>query len=164
MTSPASANDPQLALFRQTIASVAYRAAKALRGVPADFAEFRAGPKTRTPAQILAHLGDLFDWALSQAEGKETWHDSPAIDWQAGSARFFTALDKFDKYLASGAPVAVPFTRLFCGAIADAHAHIGQINILRGIAGCPVRAENYSRADIVPGRVGADQTPPKREF
>jgi hypothetical protein len=164
MTSAAATADPELALLRFTVASVAYRGAKALRGVPDNFAEFEAGPKTRTPGQILAHLGDLFDWALTQAEGRTKWHDSPAIGWQAGSERFFAALEKFDRYLASGAPISGPLTRLFGGAIADAHCHIGQINVLRGIAGCPVRPENYSRAEIVAGRVGSDQAPPEMEF
>lgn len=168
MTSPAAANDPridsQIALLRHTLASLAYRAAKAFRGAPPEFAAFKASPRTRTPGEILAHLGDLFDWALTQCEGKVAWHDSPALDWHAGSARFFAALDKFDKYLASGAPVGVSPAVLFQGAIADAHGHVGQINMLRGIAGCPIRAEDHSRAAVVAGRVGAEQTPPEQEF
>jgi hypothetical protein len=164
MTSPAVSPDPERALLRHTVATVAYRGGKAVRGVSDDFAEFKAGPKTRTPGQILGHLGDLFDWALTQCEGKETWHESEVTSWQAGTEHFFAALEKFDAYLASGAPLAMPATHLFQGAIADALTHIGQINILRGIAGCPVRAEYYSRAPIVVGRVGAEQSPPKREF
>jgi hypothetical protein len=51
--------------LRHTLATLAYRGGKALRGAPAEFAEFHAGLTTRTPAQILAHIGDLLDWALS---------------------------------------------------------------------------------------------------
>jgi hypothetical protein len=157
-------NDPQIALLRHTLASVAYRGSKALRGAPADFANFKAGPKTRTPGEILAHLGDLFDWALSQCEGRTAWHDSPATDWQGGSARFFAALEKLDSYLASGKPSAVPATVTFQGAIADALGHIGQINLLRGLAGSSIRPEDHSAAHLAIGRVGADQVPPDREF
>jgi hypothetical protein len=32
------------------------------------------------------------------------------------------------------------------------------------MAGAPIKAENYSRAKIEAGRVGADQETPKREF
>ena len=54
--------------------------------------------------------------------------------------------------------------RLFQGAIADSLAHVGQLAMLRRLAGANMKSENYSRADIVSGRVGAEQTPPKREF
>jgi hypothetical protein len=157
-------NDPQIALLRHTLASVAYRGAKALRGAPANFATFKAGPKTRTPGEILAHLGDLFDWALTQCEGKTAWHDAPALDWEAGSARFFAALEKLDNFLAMGKPSAVPATVTFQGAIADALGHIGQINLLRGLAGSPVRPEDHSAAHLALGRVGANQAAPDREF
>jgi hypothetical protein len=32
------------------------------------------------------------------------------------------------------------------------------------MAGCPMRGENYYRAQIVAGRVGEDQATPVREF
>ena len=164
MTQVAPTADPQIALLRHTIATVAYRGAKALRGVPDDFPTFKAGPKTRTPGEILAHLSDLYDWALTQVQGQEKWHDSPAVDWQADTDRFFAAVGKLDEYLASGSPLHTPSIKIFQGAVADSLAHIGQINILRGIAGCRVRPENYSRAEIVTGRVGSEQTPPEREY
>ena len=53
---------------------------------------------------------------------------------------------------------------LFQGPIADALTHVGQIAMLRRIAGCAMKGENYYKADIVKGRVGQEQTPPKREF
>jgi hypothetical protein len=159
-----SYDNSEIALLRHTLATVAYRAGKALRGVPEDFPKFKAGPKTRTPGEILAHLSDLYDWALTQCEGREAWHDTPPTDWAGDTQRLFVALAKVDGYLASGAPLGMAPAQLFQGAIADSLAHIGQINILRGIAGSSVRAENYCRAEIVVGRVGAEQTPPKLEF
>jgi hypothetical protein len=36
--------------------------------------------------------------------------------------------------------------------------------MLRRLAGAPIRGENYSRSDIVAGRVGPEQTAPRREF
>ena len=122
------------------------------------------GESTRTPAQILAHLGDLLDWALSLAEGKEVWHDSPPLSWEQGTARFFAALEAFDQRLASDAPLACSAEGLFQGPIADSLTHVGQIAMLRRLAGCPVRGENYLRAEISIGRVGPEQAKPKREF
>ncbi len=137
MASPTAANDPQIALLRHALATVAYRAGKALRGAPPEFAAFKAGPNTPcTPAEILAHLGDLYDWALTQCEGHQAWRETPPTDWNSPTPqRFFIALEKVDAYLVSGAPLGMPPTQLFQGAVADSLTHIGQINILRGIAG-----------------------------
>jgi hypothetical protein len=48
--------------------------------------------------------------------------------------------------------------------IADALTHIGQIAMLRRLAGAPVRGENYFRAEIILGRVGPEQSVARVEF
>lgn len=159
-----NSSDPELSLLRHTVATLAYRGGKAIRNAPPDFAQFRASAATRTPTGILAHIGDLLDWALSQARGKEEWHSSKPLPWAQETARFFSGLDALDKRLASGEPLGIPAEKLFQGAIADALTHVGQIAMLRRMAGSPVRGENYSRADIVVGRVGPEQSPPVFEF
>jgi hypothetical protein len=151
-------------MLRHTVATLAYRGGKTLRGAPPNFASFQAGPTTRTPGEILAHIGDLLDWALCMAKRKQEWHSSTPLPWDQEVARFFTALQSFDDYLASGSPLGFPAENLFQGPIADALTHVGQIAMLRRMAGAPVRGENYFKADIVEGRVGADQSPARREF
>ena len=146
------------------LATLAYRGGKAVRNAPAGFAEFQVGSGVRTPGQILAHIGDLLDWALSIAVGQQKWQDSKPLPWPKETERFFAALRKFDDLLASSDPVHAPFEELFQGPVADAFAHVGQIAILRRLAGDPVKGENYYKAEITIGRVGADQAPPKREF
>jgi hypothetical protein len=143
---------------------VAYRGGKAVRDAPATFASFSGDSSDRTAVKILAHIGDLYDWALSQAQGAEAWQNSTPLEWERETERFFAALQRFDAYLASDAPLAVTPERLFQGAIADSLTHVGQIAILRRLAGTRMKSENYSKADIVAGRVGRDQTVPKREF
>ena len=164
MATQAPLPDTQRQMLRHTVATLAYRGAKAVRGAPAHFAEFHASEKTRTPAQLLAHLGDLLDWALSMAQGKQEWRDSPHLGWDAGVQRFHTSLEAFDAYLASGQPLHVPAEKLFQGPIADALTHVGQLTMLRRLAGAPIRGENYFKADIAAGRVGAEQQAPAREF
>ena len=156
--------DEARALLRHTVATVAYRGGKAVRGAPASFAGYSGDGSARTALAILAHLGDLYDWALTQAKGAEAWHDSTPLAWDAEVERFFAALERFDAYLASGAPLAAPPGQLFQGAIADSLTHIGQLAILRRMSGARMKSENYSRAEIVAGRVGNEQTAPKREF
>jgi hypothetical protein len=156
--------DDKRAFLRHAVATVAYRGGKAVRGAPESFASYSADGTPRTPAKILAHVGDLYDWALSQAKGAEAWADSAPLAWDREVERFFTALQRFDEYLASDAPLAVTPERIFQGAIADSLAHVGQLAMLRRLAGANMRSENYARADIVAGRVGAEQTPARREF
>lgn len=149
---------------RHAIATLAYRAAKPLRGAPADFSAFRPGEESRSAGEILAHLCDLLDWALSQARGAEKWRSSKPKAWTADTERFFAAATALDHYLGSGEKVHAPPEKLFQGAIADALTHVGQIAMLRRLAGSPIRGENYSQAKIEAGRTGADQNHPVREF
>ena len=156
--------DTKREMLRHTVATLAYRGAKAVRGAPETFASFHASETTRTPAQILAHVGDLLDWALSIAKGDEAWNNSELLPWDQEVGRFHQALESFDNYLASDAELSSTCERLFQGPIADALTHVGQLTMLRRIAGGPIKGENYSRAKIEAGRVGAEQAAPKREF
>jgi hypothetical protein len=151
-------------MLRHAVATVAYRGAKTLRDAPARFANFRIAPSTRTPVEILAHIGDLFDWACGLANGVHEWHDSEPLAWDAEIARFHLSLEKFDARLASAVPLERSAESLFQGPVADALTHVGQLAMLRRLAGANMKGENYFRAEIVRGRVGAEQTPPAREF
>jgi hypothetical protein len=162
--SDSSNTDPNRELLRHSLATLAYRGGKAVRNAPEGFAVFRVNEGVRPPGQILAHIGDLMDWALSMANGKHEWHNSNPLPWDKEVERFFAALKKFDDFLASSEPVQAPLEKLFQGPIADALTHVGQIAMLRRLAGDPVKAENFYKAEITTGRVGADQAKPKFEF
>jgi hypothetical protein len=157
-----STADPKRDFLRHTLATLAYRGGKAVRLAPAEFADFQGAG--RPPAQILAHVGDLLDWSLSMAQGKPKFVPSQPLTWDKEITRFFSALRSFDDYLASGEPVHAPIEKLFQGPIADALTHVGQIAMLRRMAGVPISGENYFMADMVVGRVGAEQAAPKKEF
>jgi hypothetical protein len=150
--------------LRHALATLAYRLGKVLRGTSAGFRDFQAGPTVRTPGQILAHIGDLMDWALSQVEGRKQWRDSEPRNWEQEIARFFAALEALDQRIADQGLGAASAEKLFQSAIADALTHTGQLALLRRMAGIPVRPENYAAADIAQGRVGPEQSPPRAEF
>lgn len=154
--------DAKIEMLRHTLATLAYRAGKALGGAPAGFAEYSGAGKT--PAQILAHMGDLFDWALTLANGEQAWHNSAPLPWEQEVARFFAAVEAFDRRLASEVPPAETAEKLFQGPIADALTHTGQIAMLRRMADCKIMGENYHVAEIVAGRVGMAQAVPRKEF
>ena len=147
--------DDKRQLLRHTVAALAYRASRALDGAPDTFATFDGCG--REPIQILAHMGDLFDWALSSVQGSERWHTSVPLPLPQEKARFFAALKAFDDYVASEQPLHAAAESLFQGPIADALTHVGQIAMLRRLANCPARGENFFVAKIAAGHVGAEQ-------
>jgi hypothetical protein len=149
-------------LLRHLLATLAYRATRALEGAPPEFACFNGGG--RQPVQILAHLGDLLDWSLSMASGNPRWHDSAPMDWPEEVQRFYAALKDFDAFLASDEAIKAPTDRLLQGPIADALTHVGQLAMLRRMAGCATRGENFFVAEVEIGRTGPDQPLPVRTF
>ena len=149
-------------LLRHTLATLAYRAARALEDAPESFASYDGAE--RTPAQILAHMGDLFDWALSMAEGNQCWHNSETLPWAEEQKRFFASLKAFDAYMTSGERIHAPLERLFQGPVADALTHVGQLAMMRRLAACPIRGENYYVAEVTTGRVRADLPAPVKPF
>jgi hypothetical protein len=142
-------------LLRHTVASLAYRAARALGDAPDTFATFDGCG--RQPIQILAHMGDLFDWALSAVQGNERWHNSKPLAWPDEEARFFATLKNFDDYLASDQKLHAAAEPLFQGPIADALTHVGQLAMMRRLAGSPTCGENFFVATVAVGQVSADQ-------
>jgi hypothetical protein len=156
-------------LIRHSLATLAYRLGKVLRDTPAGFRDFRAGDLSgiqavRTPGEILAHIGDLMDWALAQVEGRRDWHSSAPLAWDQEIARFFVAIKALDDRIAADGLGAASGERLFQSAIADSLTHTGQIALLRRMAQIPVRGENYVVAQITVGCVGIEQAPPRHEF
>jgi len=156
--------DPVRDYVRHTLATLAYRGGKALRGAPPEVADFSAGGEARSPLQILAHVNDLLDWAVSLCRGEQRWRDSTPATWDEEVARFFAGLAAVDACLAEDQPLGCPPEKLFQGPIADALTHVGQIALLRRLAGAPVRGENYFKADIAKGRIGPEQAAPRFEF
>lgn len=151
---------------RHLLAVIAYRVSKSVRGAPAEYAAFKASPTTRTPVEILAHMGDLMDWGLTMTREKAKWNDAVPLPWDDEVKRFFAAVTAWDEYLASGAPIATGVEKILAGPVADALNHTGQLNLLRRMSGSPVRGESYARADIRVGRTGLEQAPadPRYEF
>jgi hypothetical protein len=164
-TSPQDPPQPaDIQLLRHAVATLAYRGAKALRGAPDGFETFAAASGAGTPGQILAHIGDLLDWALATAQGRRHWQDSAPLPWEEEKARCFAALEALDRQLAAAGSPGSPVAKLFQGPIADALTHVGQLSLLRRLAGAPQRGENFYAAAITTGRAGADQPDPVREF
>ena len=143
--------DSKRDVLRHMVATVAYRGGVAVKDAPQDFATFRAYESTRTPGEILAHIGDLLEGSLHLLKGNMVQLQSPALPWKEEIARFFCAVRELDAFLASEAPLAFPVEKFVQGPIGDALTHVGQIVMLRRMAGSPIRPAGYFTAEIVAG-------------
>jgi hypothetical protein len=160
-TEPMSAAE---VVLRHFVATLAYRAAKVLRDVPSEFGKASFGSTTRRPVLIVAHLADLMSWAITMTQGDVKWRAEGSDDWDVEVKRFFSGLFILDRMLGEKSLDDSAVEQLIQGPIADALTHVGQLAMLRGMAGHPLRPESYARAEIVRGRVGPVQAPPRREF
>ena len=135
------------------VATVAYRGSLAITDAPEDFATFRAHETTRTAGEILAHIGDLLEGSHYLLKGEMIYLTSDPLPWKEEVTRFFSAVRKLDEYLASEEPLACPVEKLVQGPVGDALTHVGQIVMMRRMAGSPIRPGQYFMAEIVAGEI-----------
>lgn len=154
--------DPQRDLLRHLLASLAYRTQKALRGAPDSFGDFSAGNKVRTPSDVVRHMASLIGYARTFFHGG-SYRPAPLPTLSAEVARLHEQIALLGQDLASGAPLRdLTLEQLLRGPLADAVTHVGQIAMLRRIAGVPIPPENFIYAGMSPDNLGPDQPPPAR--
>ena len=148
------------------LATIACRGGKAIRDAPEGFGSFRAEGCLNTPLVLLAHIGDLLEWAQRWCAGggEASYKISEPLDWNGEVGRFYGSLESFDQYLAAGGSLHARLETMMQAPLADALTHIGQLALLRRMAGDPVNGEAYRLAEIVAGRVGEEQAKPGRAF
>lgn len=145
--------DVKREVLRHIVATVGFRGGMAVSDAPENFAVFRVNESTRSPGEILAHIGDLLEGSVYLVKGELVYLTSSPLPWGEEVSRFFSAVEALDSYLASDAPLACPVEKLIQGPVGDALTHVGQIVMLRRVAGKPVRVESYFTAEIVPGEI-----------
>jgi hypothetical protein len=134
------------------VATVAFRGGIAIADAPEGFAAFRIVEGVRSPGELLAHIGDLLEGSLLLLKGEMVYLASSPLPWADEVSRFFSAAKQLDSYLASDAPLAYAVEKFIQGPVGDALTHVGQIVMMRRLAGSPVRAESYFTADISRGQ------------
>ena len=153
--------DDKRAMLRHFLAALAYRTQKALRDAPAEFADFEAGARTRTPKELVRHMTSVLGYARTYLVGGSYWPE-PLPDLAAEVDRFHEMLADVAGHLERGTPLRDGVTpeRLLQGPFADAMTHVGQLAMLRRLAGWPVPPENFIAADVDGARLGPDQPLP----
>lgn len=144
-------SDTKRELLRHMLATVVFRGRIAIADAPADFADFRADETSRSPVEILAHIGDLLQGSYYLLRGEYVELASNPRVWSHEADRFFSVAKELDAFLAKDEPLAYPVEKFVQGPIGDALTHVGQIVLLRRLAGSPVRQEPYFEAEIIPG-------------
>lgn len=152
----------EIQLFRHILATLAYRANRAIEGAPESFASFNGAG--REPVSILSHMANLLIGSLAKANGIKTIYRSEPASWPEETKRFFDAIAAFDAHLAADQPILIPLSLIFQGPVSDALTHVGQLCMLRRLAGCPIRGENYFLATVTVGHVTAEQAEPVKPF
>ncbi|NIR48675.1 hypothetical protein GWO43_09580 [candidate division KSB1 bacterium] len=144
-------------MIRHFLATLAYRFQKAVRDAPPEFGDFHAGHGVRTPAEIVRHMSHDLMYVLRYLIEMEVTSPQP-LDWDGEITRFHDLLGQIDEYLAKHTqPEGTTLEELLQGPLSDVMTHIGQIAMLRRMAGSPIRGESFRVADIAVGRVGPDQ-------
>jgi hypothetical protein len=153
----------QSQLLRHFLAALAYRTQKALRGAPADFGSFHAAGDVRTPAQIVCHMTSVLGYARTYFVGG-AYRPAYLESLQEEVERFHAVLADLGQHIERGSPLLEGMTaeRLLQGPFSDAMTHVGQLALLRRLAGSPVAPENFLFAEITPQRLGPDQAEPAR--
>lgn len=146
-------SDAKRALMRHFLATLAYRSRKTIVGAAADFGNFAGAGKT--PSAILSHMGDLLSWSISWFS-EQRWNPANETDWDKNVSRFYTLLKDLDALLAGDAKLACHNEdRMLQGPLADAMTHVGQLAMLRRMAGAPTKPENFAESPVTIGDVSA---------
>ena len=146
-------------LLQHFLAALAYRTQKALRGAPDSFADFRIGPTTRTPHELLWHMTGVIGYARTMLHGGT--FTPPRVSFAEEIVRFHHTLAALRADFGDESLTARITDRQFLqGPLSDAMTHAGQLAMLRRLAGSPVASENFIFAQIQSENVSAEQPEP----
>lgn len=155
-----AAMDAQRALLKHFLATIAYRTQKALRGAPDSFADFRAGANLRTPHEIIWYMTGVLGYARTFFQAG-VWQPDYLDDFRDEVGRFHLVLQDLGTLLEREIPRnGISPEQLLQGPLTDAMTHVGQLAMLRRLAGSPVPSENFVYATIRASNLGQDQAMP----
>jgi hypothetical protein len=150
-------------LMRHAIATLAYRASRVLTATPSGFEGFDAGQGVMTPKKMLNHMSTILAYAHAQLMSEDFQRPTEVDEWSMEVDRFFETLTLLDRAVESGMRAdADTVLRMLQGPMLDVATHIGQLSMLRRLAGSPTPKDHYIKAAVTIGRTGKDQPPPAR--
>lgn len=140
--------------LRRLLASLDFRFALVIEDAPDGFGSYRAAPEVRSPIELVRHMCHLVEMMQRQfgSLGGEGGTEQQS-DFDAECRRFRRQLRTLDEDLAAGPPFepdreGMDYQALLQGPLADALTHVGQLALLRRLAGSPVERVSYWRTPM----------------
>lgn len=139
--------------LRHLLATLAYRTRQVVEDVPEDYPNFEAGLGVRPPVEILCHMSGVLNYAAHCFQSVDALRLDP-LPWEQEKERFGSILKRLDQHLERGdKPWKGSLEILLQGPFCDALTHVGQLAILRRLAGVPVPGENFMKAPVEIGKL-----------
>lgn len=152
--------DSQKETIRHVLAVLAYRSQKALRDHDENFPDFSAGNGTRTPRDLVRHMASVLGYARTFFVGG-IYRAEPLQNFKQEVERLHEHIRDLSAHLHTGTELReITLTQLLQGPISDAMTHVGQLAMLRRLAGSPIASENFIFAEISPEVLGSNQPLP----
>lgn len=147
--------DPkELELIRHFLSTITYRAEKALDKAPDNFPDLELRDGVRTPKEIMHHINELIIRSKARIKNENLVNLTvEPLKWEDEVNRLFFAIKELDDAVVEDQDNIDPelAKRLLQGPLADVMTHIGQLAMLRRLAGSPIIGENFMSADISAG-------------
>ena len=135
---------------RHFLATLSYRFAKTVRDAPLHFPDVSIGNGVRTPIEIVNHMSHVLRCAANEFEKSDLTEADP-LTWEEEVHGFNQTLERLDGFLKRGfKPQCGSLEQIVQGPVSDAMTHVGQLALLRRMAGSPIAGESFMSADIQP--------------
>jgi hypothetical protein len=151
-------------LIRHLLACLVYRTTKVIHDAPEHYPETAIGNGVRTPEKILAHINSLIQlsnrfWSHEKPVSMATRRKkSDKKGWDLEVELFYKMVKEFDETLKKNLyPRKYSPEKILQGPFIDAFTHVGQLALLRRVAGSPIEGESYWIADVKAGNLGPEQ-------
>ena len=146
-------------LMRHLVATIAFRASRALRDAPDGFDDVRLADDGWCARELLLHMSNVLAFAYATiTQTDRVKHE--LRDWHGEVDRFYGILGDIDARLATGASLEPGMDlKLVQGPFADTLTHVGQLLSMRRRCGSPIPATNYIKADIRTGVTALKEQP-----
>jgi hypothetical protein len=149
----------QRSMLKHLLGAIAYRAQKALRDAPDSYADFHAGMNVRTPHELVRHMTGVLGYARTLFVGG-VWRPRMLPTFGEEVARLHEVMEDLGRLIETGDAPTIRPEQLLQGPLSDAMTHVGQLAMLRRLAGAPVAPENFVFAKVDANNLGQHQPPP----
>ena len=138
--------------MRHVLETLRFRWQHVLEELPEDFATFDAGQGVRTPQAVALHVLQLLRFARSSFVELKELEPNHADHWLKTLAAIAETMDALADDLQQARPVLAgkpSLEQMLQGPLLDMATHIGQLAMLRRLAGyAPVARLSYWQIDL----------------